>query len=142
VQAPCTDDLLTHYGQLGFRHTKETENYTQLLTTSDRFSIYSDKRHRDRHSSLVVCDVDDVFWTTACYTANEINMQEFNTTNHLDFGALTHKIVGYNCVAEGSKTSYCISRMIPQALPGMDLVFRMRKQFLGIPEQILELASA
>lgn len=138
----CVPEALKHYGQLGFRPTKESANYAQWLTTSDRFSLFIDKQNRTRSRSLVVFDTEDVFWTTACYTANELPLAEFDINNHKDFGPLTHKIVGYNCLAEGTHASYSISNFMPEALPGVDLVFRMRKQFLGIPERILEFASA
>lgn len=138
----CASEALKHYTQLGFRATKESENYCQWLSTSDRFSLFIDKQNRTRARTLVVFDTDDVFWTTACYTANGLTMCDFHINNRRDFGSLTHKIVGYNCLAEGTRSSYNISKLMPEALPGVDLVFRMRKQFLGIPEQILEYASA
>lgn len=137
-----SDFPLEYYNSLGFRATKDTDNYTQLLSNSERFSIFLDRKPRNRRNTIVVCDTDDVFWTTACYTANQVNMTEFDNDTGKKFGALTHKIVGYSCVAEGTKSSYSISRFVPEALPGLDLIFRMRKQFLGIPERILELASA
>lgn len=136
------NSTMEYYTKLGFRYTKETENYIQMLTNSDRFSLLLDKKSRQNKNTLVVCDSEDVFWTTACYTVNQIPMTEFDSNQIGDFGSITHKIVGYNCFAEGTKTSYSISNFIPNALPGVDLIFRTRKQFLGIPEKILEIARA
>lgn len=137
----CDENCVRHYNQLGFRNGKTSDHYTQLITNSDRFSLFIDRESRTRDRAVVIFDADDVFWTTACYAANGLELTEFDINKTQDFGALTHKIVGYNCLAEGSKNSYNISKMVPDALPGMNLVFRMRKQFLGVPDQILEKAS-
>lgn len=137
----CDDQCVKHYAQLGFRHTKESENYIQMLSNSDRFSLYIDKQSRRRARQILIVDTNDVFWTTACYAANGLALSEFDINTRADFGSLTHKIVGYNCLAEGTSTSYSISKLLTQALPGVDLVYRMRKQFLGVPDQILEQAS-
>ena len=60
----------------------------------------------------------------------------------LDFGTLNHRIVGYNCVAQGHKDSYSIGKRAPGALPGVDLAFRTSKQFFSIPETLLETPDA
>ena len=142
VYANPNQAQIEFYEKLGFRATKDSENHLQMLSNNDRFSLFIDKLNRENSRSILVCDTDDIFWTTACYAANRLNMTEFDLGQNTDFGSLTHKIVGYNCLAEGTRTSYNISNLIPQALPGLDLVFRMRKQFLGIPERILEIAHA
>ena len=47
----------------------------------------------------------------------------------LDFGEeLNYKIRAYNCTAIGNENSYSIEQFVPDALPGMDMIVRMRKR--------------
>ena len=58
---------------------------------------------------------------------------------NLNFGTnLNYKITGYNCLAKGNKTSYTIENIVREPLPSFDLVYRTRRQYLHIEEEIVD----
>ena len=92
----------------------------------------------------VYADTNDVFKTTRCYTASGLSLKEYNISKeNLNFGvALNHKIIGYNCIAFGNENSYSIENCVKQSLQNLDFIFRTRKQYLHINEDVVEFHNA
>lgn len=140
--AKSDSDTLEYYQTLGFRMAKHTDKYQQMLSGNSRFSLLLNHTYTERRTA-VLCESQDVFWTAACYAATGVNMiTEIVNPDDLNFGSLNHRICGYNCVAQGTEQSYSIGKRAPEALPGLDLLFRTSKKFFAIPEPLLEPASA
>lgn len=131
--------MMDFYQDLGFGFTRNSENYNTLVSKNRRFSIMGNKMSGQGNVSTLICDTDDIFATTAAFVVRNIDMAKYDLdSNNLNFGRLNHKIVGYNCLAEGTADSYTIENFIPEALPNLDIVFRMRNRYLNIAEHTLE----
>lgn len=138
---PATMDF---YQDIGFRFTKSSEKYNTLMSENNRFTILMNKTDSSGYIDTVYTDTHDVFKTTRCYTAAGFDLKEYNLDrDNLNFGAaLNHKIVGYNCAAFGNSNSYTIENCVKQPLPNVDLIFRTRKQYLHINEEVIEFHNA
>jgi hypothetical protein len=137
----CSDPaVIEFYKSLGFKVTKVGKIYSTLLSNENRFSLLMNRHTNTGRVTTAVCDVTDVFYTTSCYTVLGVPLKQFDIDSSiLNFGnKLNYRIVGYNCAAFGNADSYTIENYIPNALPNMDLIFRMRKQYLNITEQTLK----
>lgn len=131
--------MMDLYQSIGFKFTKSGDNYNTLMSANNRFSILCNKNEHDNRIKTIILDTDDVFHATSAYTLLGVGLKKFDINqSELDFGSLNHKIMGYNCLAFGNKESYSIENFIPSAAPGVDAIFRTRKQYLHITENTLE----
>ena len=127
------------YQQMGFRKTKNRHNACTLVSSSKDFSIVLSEKISDNANNCVVFDTNDVFGATCKFLLKEFKLKTFETKHHQDFGALNFKIRGYNCLAFGNEDSYSIENLCLEPLPNLDLIFRMRKQFLHLCPENLEM---
>ena len=97
-----------------------------------------EKFGKENEFKTLICDTHDIWHTISAYTLSGVEFAPNEIPENLDFGNLNHKIIGYNCLAVGSKSSYSIEKLVPDALPGMDMIIRMRKQYLTIKEDTLK----
>ena len=116
---------------------KETSNDKYLKFVSDNnFSIYFDKENSTDMPTVFV-DCFDIFKNIALLSLDaSVQMKTYPTTQE-DFGRLTHKINGYNCIAEGNKDSYTIEKMILNVPSNVNFVLRQRSKKLHINETML-----
>lgn len=137
-------ETISFYQDLGFRITKSSEKYSTLMSENNRFTLLLSKEESDNIVDTVYADTDDVFKTTRCYTAAGFDLKEYNLSKeNLNFGvALNHKIIGYNCAAFGNENSYSIENCVKEPLPNLDFIFRTRKQYLHINEEVIEYHNA
>lgn len=135
---------MNFYQDLGFRFTKSSEKYNTLMSLNNRFTILMGKGDSSTLIDAVYADTNDVFKTTRCYTAAGLDLKEYNISKeNLNFGvALNHKIIGYNCAAFGNENSYSIENCVREPLRNLDFVFRTRKQYLHINEEVVEFHNA
>jgi len=134
----CQSSLLSYYETLGFRVTKQGEHYDQLTAKNNRFTIMACLNNDNLQVQNLIFETQDTFITTALCVANKIKLKHFDINrDELDFGKLSHLVYGYNCNASGNANSYTIENFIPDALPSIDIIFRMRKQFIDISEHTL-----
>lgn len=141
----CFDEkVLQFYQSLGFKITKSGGNYITLLSMENRFSLLMNRHSNNGAVPTVICDTMDVFRTTSCYAVTKLHMRQFDIDrSKLNFDSkMNYKIVGYNCAAFGNEHSYTIENYIDHALPKLDLIFRMRKQYPHITEQTLNYYAA
>ena len=138
VYNACTNTMMDFYQDaMGFKFSSSSDTYNMLTSENNRFTILVNKSNISRSMPTLICETHDVWHTTsACAFAN-IELKKFDKPEKLNYGTMNHKIVGYNCIAVGTENSYSIENLIPNALPGMDLIFRMRKQYLSIKEDSL-----
>lgn len=127
------------YQQIGFRKTKNRHNACTLVSSSKDFSIVLSEKISDNASNCVVLDTNDVFGTTCKFLLRDFKLKTFETKQQQDFGDLNFKIRGYNCLAFGNADSYSIENLCLEPLPNLDLIFRMRKQFLHLCPENLEM---
>ena len=132
--------IINFYENLGFRYTKNSDRYDTLMSKNNRFTLLLNKTDNSNSVDILYADTNDVFKTTGHYTVAGFNSKEYNIDkDKLQFGSkLNHKIIGYNCFAKGNKESYTIENSVKEPLPSFDLVFRTRKQYLHIEEEIVE----
>jgi hypothetical protein len=134
-----TVETLSHYEKLGFRVTKIGSRYHQLTSSNNRFTIMIDTDCKNSKIRNIITETFDVFTTTAkCYVVG-LKTQHFDIdSGSLRFGNLNHLIYGYNCKAHGNEESYTIENFITQPVPNLDIIIRMRKQFIEISEHTLK----
>ena len=132
--------VIKFYESLGFKYTKNSDRYDTLMSTNNRFTLLLNKTDNPNSVNILYADTSDVFKTTSCYTVAGFNSREYVIDKaSLNFGAnLNYKITGYNCLAKGNRESYTIENSVREPLPGFDLVYRTRKQYLHIEEEIVE----
>jgi hypothetical protein len=137
-------NVITFYENLGFKYTRNSDRYDTLMSRNNRFTLLLNKKNNSNSVNIVYADTSDVFKTTSCYTVAGFNSREYviDKTN-LNFGInLNYKITGYNCIAKGNQESYTIENIVREPLPGFDLVYRTRKQYLHIEEEIVDTHNA
>lgn len=129
-----------HFIGLGFRSTKHSANYDTLVGDVNNFSILISKKPKKSLVPTIICDTDDVFSSTAFFTAQGCDIPKFDDTTmqELNFGKLNHKIVGYNCKAFGSENSYTIENFIRNAANDIDLIVRQRSKYIHILEETVD----
>lgn len=133
------DNILHFYKKLGFSVSKLGSNYHQLTSSDRKFTIMTGLCKKQPRIQNIILDTHDIFTTTAKFVANQIHLQEFEIEpSELNFGKLTHRILAYNCKALGDTEKYTIENFAPDALKNLDIIMRMRKQFIHISEQNLE----
>lgn len=135
-----SNDVINFYEQLGFKFTRSSEKYSTLMSKNNRFTLLLSKNDDSKTVDTLYADTNDVFKTTSHFTVAGFDFREYNLSDtKLDFGsALNYKIVGYNCLAFGNQNSYTIENCIKHPVPGIDLIFRSRKQYLHIEEKVVE----
>ncbi len=143
VYNSAEQNVLDFFQSIGFKLTKQSEMYYTLVSGNNRFSIMLNKLKNNNEINNIVADTHDVFKTTSCMAVTGVKLKEFILDKLSDFGKdLNYKIIGYNCAAIGNKESFTIENCVDAALPSLNLIFRMRKQYLNINEQLLELYHA
>jgi hypothetical protein len=137
-------NVITFYENLGFKYTRNSDRYDTLMSTNNRFTLLLNKKNNSNSVNIVYADTSDVFKTTSCYTVAGFNSREYTIDKtNLNFGInLNYKITGYNCIAKGNQESYTIENIVREPLPGFDLVYRTRKQYLHIEEEIVDTHNA
>lgn len=128
------NEKINFYSRLGFRITKSGQQYSQLTTSDNRFTIISNRDEQNKRVQNVICETTDIFSTTAKGVVNKIQFKDFNLPDNLDYGSITHKIYGYNCLPFGNQNGYTIENFIPNALPNTDMILKMRKKKFDIME--------
>lgn len=135
-----SSDVLDFYQRIGFKFYKGSEKYDTLMSKNNRFTLLLSKYDNSGAVDVVYSDTTDVFNTTCCYAVAGFNFKDYTVDKAaLNFGLpLNYKITAYNCAAFGNQKSYTIENSLREPLPGLDLIFRTRKQFLHINEDIVE----
>ena len=131
------------YQELGFKFTKSSDRFNTLLSRNNRFIIKVDKQSTHTGIRGVIADCDDVFISTSKLSLTGTPIRQLQQDkDYSQFGEHTHKIRGYNCVAAGNVDSYTIENFCENAVPGVDITFRSRKQYLDINDELLEIYYA
>ena len=127
------------YQDLGFKFTKSGDRFNTLVSNNNRFIIKVDKSSGTGGIKGVVVDCDDVFVTTSKLHLAGVMLKKFESAEYSEFGGSAHKINGYNCVAQGSSSSYTIENFCISPVVGVDVTFRSRKQYLDISDNLLKI---
>lgn len=132
------------YQEIGFRFTKSSDKYNTLMSENNRFTLLMNKLDSSGTIETIYADTHDVFKTTRCYTVAGLNLKEYDLDKeNLNFGVdLNHKIIGYNCAAFGNSNSYTIENCVKRPIQNVDIIFRTRKQYLHINEEVIEFHNA
>ena len=132
------------YQEIGFRFTKSSDKYNTLMSENNRFTMLMSKIDSSGTVGTIYADTHDVFKTTRCYTVAGLDLKDYDLNKEkLNFGVdLNHKIIGYNCAAFGSSNSYTIENCVKQPIENIDIIFRTRKQYLHINEEVIEFHNA
>jgi len=127
----CDTNLLTVLELKEFSN----DRYTKFVSKNN-FSLYFDKQN-DTSKPTVFVDCFDIFKNIALLSLDSsIQMKKYNQQQN-NFGKLTHKINGYDCIAEGNKDSYSIEKMILDTPSNVNFVLRQRSKKLHINETML-----
>jgi|TARA_B110000483_G_C18170270_1_gene533003 hypothetical protein len=138
VYSSCTSRMMDFYQDaMGFKFARSSDTYNTLTSENNRFTMLVNKSNTGTAMPVLICETHDVWHTTSACAFAGIDLKKFDKPDDLNYGSMNHKIVGYNCIAVGSPESYSIENLVPEALPGMDLIFRMRKQYMSIKEDSL-----
>jgi hypothetical protein len=129
------ETIVEFYKQLGFKITKHGESFVSMVSSNNRFTLMLSLI--SEFTPTVIFDTNDIFYTTAYLTNKFLPLRKYQTTDNKKFGNLEYKINGYNCVAVGNQDSYSIENSAPHALPNLNAIFRMRKQFPHIQEHTI-----
>lgn len=137
VYSNFSSEIAEHYESLNFRLTR-TGDYLQYTSENNRFTIAGTAEPNLEDIGTVIFSTKDIFATTARARVSGCRIAEFDIDpESLEFDEINHLIVGYNCLALGDRRKYVIENFLPQALPGMDHVYSMSKQCVGINEEAL-----
>lgn len=137
VYNDCNEELLSFYGLLNFK-IQPGDDYTKGVCENNRFTIIFRNDYIDTTIDSLICDTNDIFYSTAYFVGKGYATKKYTMPELEGFGKLQHKIVGYNCLADGNQNSYSIENTIHNVLPGLDFIIRMRKQYLHIKESTLK----
>lgn len=114
-----------------------SERYLKYITHNN-FSLYLDVENKTNVPTVFI-DCHDIFKTISMISLDStINLKKYNKQDG-DFGKLTHKINGYNCMAEGNKDSYSIEKMIIGCPNNVNIVLRQRAKKISISEETLDI---
>jgi len=130
-------DIQKEWRDLGFKyHNSERNN---MVSSNNRLSVMLRNSIHEQRIPTIVVDTHDVFDTTVNLLCAGIDTLKVPVEVDLDFGdELNFKIRAYNCIAIGNEKSYSIENFVPDALPGTDLIIRMRKRYMSLAEYPLE----
>lgn len=128
---------LVYYEMLGFKVTNSVD-YTKL-TSKNHFTIMIDNKGlTEKPTAIVECP--ELFRNVAGLVLSNVNLKTYNIDySKKEFGKLTHKIKGYDCVAHGNQESHTIEKMLLDTPKGMNTILRQRKQKVHINEHTLDL---
>lgn len=126
------------YKSIGFVNSKSSGNFRTLVSENKRFSLLIHNSFKSGITGLYI-DTDDMFHTVACLTITGVESPSYEYEVPPGFGNMTHKIAGYKCLATGNSQSYSIEKFLPGVLPGLDIIVRMRKQYINISEKLLSI---
>lgn len=129
--------VMDHYQDLGFKFTKQGDSYNTLVSNNNRFSILADRIKVDNSVPAIVCETDDIFSSTASFVVNGLELKEYKNAKVDTFGTMDYKINSYNCIAFGNEESYTIENKVLEPLPGVDVIFRQRRQHIHILENTI-----
>lgn len=130
------DQACDFFAGFGFKVSKRDTGWVSLVSQNKRFSLLV-RANATPNGVTMVCDSDDIFQTAASLVAADIPTKSYENKNYTAFGALSHKINGYGCIAFGTDQSYAIEKMVCSANANLDLLVRMRKQYMFlIPETV------
>ena len=138
VYNACTNSMMDFYQSLGFKFTSSGEKYQVLTSPNNRFTILSNKDNKNNKIKTVVIDTHDIWNVTSNFSLKGIKFSTPSQSKLEGFGKMSHKIKGYGLIADGTDQSYSIENKITEALPGVDFIIRMRKQYLTIKENMLK----
>ena len=128
---------LVFYEMLGFK-TSTSVDYTKL-TSKNNFTIMIDNKGLTERPTIIT-ECPELFRNIAGLTLTDINLKQYDKKySTKDFGKLTYKINGYNCVAHGNEDSYTIEKMMLDMPSGANIILRQRKQKIHINEYTLDL---
>jgi len=116
--------------------TTNTEHYQRFLF-SNKFTVFVESV-RNAGVTKLIADTADVFKTTSSLAIAQVELLPFTGHPDSDFGALNHKIAGYNCAAFGNADSYSIENYALGGVLNVDLIFRERKKYIKIRESTLQ----
>jgi hypothetical protein len=132
-----TPDICDQWQELGFTYQNSERN--SMVSGNRRLSILTRNSIHEQRVPTIVVDTHDVFDTTVKMLVAGIDTLQVPIEEDLDFGEeLNYKIRAYNCTAIGNENSYSIEQFVPGALPGMDMIVRMRKRYMSLAEYPLE----
>lgn len=127
-----------HYQALGFRMTKNSDNYDTLVSEVNNFSLLLCKKDREIQVPTIIADTDDIFKSTAYFVSKNCDIPTFQEPPAEGFGKLTFKINGYNCRAWGNENSYTIENFIKDFCGRIDFIVRQRRKYLHILEHTVD----
>ena len=130
-------DIQEEWRDLGFKYHNSERN--SMVSSNNRLSVMLRNSIHEQRIPAIVVDTHDVFDTTVNLLCAGIDTMNVPVEEDLDFGdELSYKIRAYNCIAIGNEKSYSIENFVPDALPGTDLIIRMRKRYMSLAEYPLE----
>lgn len=130
-------DIQEEWREMGFKFNNSERN--SIISSNNRLGVmFKNSIHEQRIPTIVV-DTHDVFDTTVNLLCAGIDTLKVPVEEDLNFGQeLNFKIRAYNCVAIGNGNSYSIEKYVPAALPGLNIIVRMRKRYMNLPEYSLD----
>ena len=130
-------DIQEEWKEMGFKFHNSERN--SIVSPNNRLSVMLRNSIHEQRIPTVVVDTHDVFDTTVNLLCAGIDTLTVPIDEDLDFGdELNFKIRAYNCIAIGNANSYSIENFVPDALPGMDMIIRMRKRYMNLAEYPLD----
>jgi hypothetical protein len=130
-------DIQEEWRDMGFKYHNSERN--SMVSSNNRLSVMLRNSIHEQRIPAIVVDTHDVFDTTVNLMCAGIDTLNVPVDEDLDFGdELNFKIRAYNCIAIGNAKSYSIENFVPDALPGMDMIVRMRKRYMSLAEYPLE----
>jgi hypothetical protein len=125
--------IIEHFG-----FTNDSDNRTRFVSPNKSFTLLFRHKGGNKAASIVI-DTQDVFKSTASLTLNRVDFLKFETSLHIDFKDLTHKIVGYNCAVFGNYNNYSIENFIPATIEfDANIVIRQRKQLTKLDTETFD----
>ena len=131
------NDIQDDWKDMGFKFHNSEKN--SIVSPNNRLSVMLKNSIHEQRIPTIVVDTHDVFDTTINLLCAGIETLRVPMEEELDFGdELNYKIRAYNCVAIGNANSYSIEKFIPDALPGLNIIVRMRKRYMNLAEYPLD----
>lgn len=127
---------LDFYKTLNFTVLSESTGYYTLQSDNKRFTLVCSEKDID---TTAICETKDIFYTAAFCANNNIRTSIYNQQlAENQFGSLTYKIKGYDCLAHGSMNSFSIEKLAKDIAPNLNIIFRMRQQYAVIDETMFK----
>jgi hypothetical protein len=131
------NDIQDDWKDMGFKFHNSEKN--SIVSPNNRLSVMLKNSIHEQRIPTIVVDTHDVFDTTINLLCAGIETLNVPMEEELDFGdELNYKIRAYNCVAIGNANSYSIEKFVPDALPGLNIIVRMRKRYMNLAEYPLD----